>query len=63
MEKIELTFEQDRPTKNTVRYQEISESETVVGTLYVQKSALEAWSTPLGAPSKLKVTIEPIPVE
>jgi len=53
MEKIELTFEQERPTKSTFRYQEVVESEMVVGTLYIQKAAVAK----LGNPSKVKVVI------
>ena len=42
METRELTFEQEKETKNTVRYQEQREDgdEAVIGPLYVQKSAL-----------------------
>ena len=42
MEFQELTFAQEKETKNTVRYQEQPEDgeETVIGPLYVQKSAL-----------------------
>ena len=42
MEFQELTFTQEKETKNTVRYQEQPEdgAETVIGPLYVQKSAL-----------------------
>jgi hypothetical protein len=40
---IEITFEEERETKNTVRFQEIvSGDETpTIGTLYVQKAAVE----------------------
>ncbi len=57
---IELTFSQEKDTKNTVRYQETeckidgTLAEAAVGTLYVQKTALG--SPP---PKTLKVTIEP----
>ena len=37
---MELTFKQEKDTKNTVRYQEQSEGDVVIGPLYVQKSAL-----------------------
>ena len=48
------TFTQERPTKNTVRYQEEEHPDgQAVGTLYIQKSALG----PLGNPQKLTVTI------
>jgi hypothetical protein len=42
METRELTFEQEKETKNTVRYQEQPEdgNDPVIGPLYVQKSAL-----------------------
>ena len=42
METRELTFEQEKETQNTVRYQEqVEDGETkVIGPLYVQKSAL-----------------------
>ena len=44
METQELTFAKEKETKNTVRYQEIpSDGEaTVIGPLYIQKSALGA---------------------
>ena len=37
---MELTFKQEKETKNTVRYQEQSDGDVVIGPLYVQKSAL-----------------------
>jgi hypothetical protein len=42
METRELTFEQEKETQNTVRYQEQTEDgeAKVIGPLYVQKSAL-----------------------
>lgn len=42
MEPRELTFEQEKETQNTVRYQEqVEDGEAkVIGPLYVQKSAL-----------------------
>ena len=42
METRELTFEQEKETQNTVRYQEqVEDGEAkVIGPLYVQKSAL-----------------------
>jgi len=44
---MQVTFEFEKATKNTYRYQEVEndsglELETVVGTLYIQKAALEA---------------------
>jgi len=56
---IEIIFEQERDTKNTVRYKEMQckvdgvDAELAVGTLYVQKVVLG--SPP---PEKLKVIIE-----
>tara|TARA_Y100000310_G_scaffold85741_1_gene82552 strand:+ start:205 stop:381 length:177 start_codon:yes stop_codon:yes gene_type:complete len=52
----ELTFKKEKETKNTVRYQEQGES-TVIGPLYIQKSALGA-----GIPPEITVTIG-VPVE
>jgi len=53
MEKTELTFEREKETKNTIRYQERPDpgNPPVVGTLYVQKWAV-------GEAQALKVTIE-----
>lgn len=54
---IELKFTVERPTKNTVRYQEVTDGgDVVIGTLYIQKSALAK----LGNPGALKVTIEAV---
>jgi hypothetical protein len=59
MEKLELKFTYERPTKNTVRYREElgdeahSSRDIAVGSLYVQKEALRE-----PAPQRLKVTIE-----
>jgi hypothetical protein len=52
-DKLEATFVMERPTKNTIRYQEEG-SNTVVGTLYIQKSHI----TELGTPQRIKITIE-----
>jgi len=54
MEKHELKFEQEKETKNTVRFQEVVEdgSQAVIGPLYVQKHALG--STP---PKTITVSI------
>ena len=55
MEKLELRFTYERPTKNTVRYREElgevarSSRDIAVGTLYVRKEALEE-----PAPRRLK---------
>lgn len=52
---LTLTFQFERETKNTRRYSEVAEDgEAVVGTLYVQKSALDG----LGD-GDLTVTITP----
>jgi hypothetical protein len=49
---LTLTFELERETKNTVRYQETSKA-PAIGTLYVQKLALgEEY------PGKLTMTLE-----
>ena len=37
---MELTFKHEKETKNTVRYQEQTDGDIVIGPLYVQKSAL-----------------------
>ena len=52
---LELSFQRERETKNTVRYQEqVMDAPPVVGTLYLQKYALNR----LGNPDCLRVTIE-----
>jgi len=52
---LELSFERERETKNTVRYEEqVMDEPPVVGTLYLQKYALNR----LGNPDRLRVTIE-----
>ncbi|MCL0102822.1 hypothetical protein M1N93_02540 [Dehalococcoidia bacterium] len=50
-----VRFDQERITKNTVRFQEVvnPDSPTIVGTIYIQKWAL---GNPL--PEAIKVTIE-----
>ena len=57
---MEIEFEIERATKNTVRYQEMAEGDETdpvqVGTLYVQKWALNAEFD--GFPERLIVTIE-----
>ena len=50
---MELTFKQEKETKNTVRYQEQSDGDVVIGPLYVQKSALGD-----NPPEELSITIE-----
>ena len=49
---MQLTFKQEKETKNTVRYQEQGE-DVVIGPLYVQKSALGE-----NPPAELSVSIE-----
>jgi len=59
MEKLELRFTYEKPTKNCIRYQEElgdvahSSKDVAVGVLYVQKEALGE-----PAPQRLMVTIE-----
>ena len=54
MDKETLTFEHERETKNTIRYQEITEYDSpAVGTIYIQKSVLGD-----KPPKRLAVTIE-----
>ena len=50
--KLELMFAKERITKNTVRFVEVNEP-AVVGTIYVQKTALKEF----GNPDHLSVTI------
>lgn len=53
--KLEIEFEYEKETKNTIRYMEKSKGgqPPAVGTLYVQKWALE------GSPKKIRMSIEP----
>jgi hypothetical protein len=52
---LELSFRRERETKNTVRYEEqVTDAPPVVGTLYLQKYALNR----LGNPDCLHVTID-----
>jgi len=55
MKAIEATFDYERTTKNTVRFQEDSDV-PVIGTLYIQKHALKS-NGGLEA-KKVKVTVE-----
>lgn len=61
LDKIEITFKEDRTTARAVLFQEeFGEQEwsvkgSAVGSLYVMKEALEL----IGNPKRLKVTIEP----
>lgn len=53
-QEFELTFEQDRDTKNTIRYKEdATEGKEVVGYIYLKKKSVEA----LGSPDSIDVTI------
>ena len=54
---IVLSFTLERETKNTVRYQETNDPQTI-GTLYVQKMALKALAPGDGYPEALTVTLE-----
>lgn len=62
IEKIVLEFKKLRDTKNTTLFeeklgeQEWSDKSTAVGSLYVNRQALEF----IGMPEKIRVTIEPI---
>jgi len=58
LEKIVAEFEQEKVTKNTIRYTEIIEGGVPpkIRTVYIQKWALG--TTP---PKKVRVTIEEIP--
>jgi hypothetical protein len=52
---LELSFQRERETKNTVRFEEqVTDAPPVVGTLYLQKYALNR----LGNPDCVRVTIE-----
>ncbi len=55
MDKHTFTMVEDRPTKNTVRFSEETDSPQVIGTLYVQK-----WATGATPPHRIKVTIEEV---
>ena len=55
---IKLSFDRERETKNTVRFQEREGDEpALVGALYLQKAAFAR----LGDPKTLSVKIEPGP--
>ena len=59
MEKLELIFTREKETKNCIRYREElgevahSSRDIAVGSLYIQKEALEE-----PVPQRLRVTIE-----
>ena len=52
---MKLTFEQEKETKNTIRFQEVPEAgkPPVIGTLYIQK-----WAISGNIPQTLSVKIE-----
>lgn len=57
-EALTLTFRRDRETKNTVRYEEVvSDTPSVVGTLYLQKWAHNR----LGEPETITVQVAAAP--
>lgn len=53
-QKLELIFEKERDTKNTVRYAEIGDVPNI-GTIYIQKHAVAK----TGLKDRIKVTVEP----
>lgn len=56
MERLEIIFEREKETKNTMKFCEsVAEGDPeMVGCLYVQKWALKN----INAPARLKITIE-----
>jgi len=55
---LSATFEAERDTKNTVRYQEIaSDQPPIMGTAYVQKWALKKLGSNGDIPRRIKITI------
>jgi hypothetical protein len=58
MEPLQVTLRRAKETKNTVRYEEPeSDQPMAIGTLYVQKSAVQR----LADPEAITVTIAPSP--
>ena len=56
MEKIVAEFEIEKETKNTIRYEEITEGRPpVIRTIYIQK-----WALGKNPPKKIKITIEEV---
>lgn len=54
-EKLTATFTTEKETKNTIRFaEEVSTDAPLIGTIYVQKYALNRLSNP----SKIRVTVE-----
>ncbi len=57
MQQLSATFEVERDTKNTVRYQEVtSDQPPIMGTAYIQKWALRRLSNGT-TPNRIKITI------
>lgn len=56
MKKIEAEFEIEKETKNTIRYEEVTEGRPpAIRTIYIQK-----WALGKNPPKKIKVTIEEV---
>ena len=51
-EKLEAKFVFERETKNTYRFKEVGDTDPIIGTLYIQKDAID------DRPEKIKVTVE-----
>ena len=52
---MELVLRKDKETKNTWRYTELPDTDTlVIGSIYIQKSQV----IELGSPEEIKITIE-----
>jgi len=52
---MELVFERDKETKNTVRFvEQATDQPPVIGIIYIQKWAMKS----LGDPDTLKITVE-----
>ncbi|MSQ22498.1 MAG: hypothetical protein EXR53_04220 [Dehalococcoidia bacterium] len=52
-ERLEAWFTAERETKNTIRYQEETESHPLIGILYIHKATVAL----LGNPQRIKVTL------
>jgi len=56
MKKIEAVFEIERETKNTIRYEEVTEGmPPAIRTIYIQK-----WALGKNPPKRIKVTVEEV---
>jgi len=56
MKKIEVKLEIEKETKNTFRYEEVTEGRPpVVKTIYIQK-----WALGKNPPKRIKITIEEV---